>query len=128
MRDLGIEQFNKQNVKDVRITIDEAIAILEKVGLSTSIGNITFSDNEVRTKLTIQPKASNKVSRDHNSNKLLNDRQLFKRYEGKTIVLGSSTLKLTEYKARNTKYPFIVKGPRGGGYKISREQLLTGIK
>ena len=51
-----ITEFNKQNIKDVRDAVAEAIAVLAKVGIDAKIGNINYDAYEVRTKMTLQIK------------------------------------------------------------------------
>ena len=48
-----ITSFDKTNLKNVRVAINEALASVEKqFGIKLDIGNISFSDNQFTTKLT----------------------------------------------------------------------------
>ena len=131
MKDLGIKSFNRQNVKNVRSAIDEAIAILKEAGLNASIGNITFNDGEVRTKLTVTPKYKGKrVAKvlPFGANDDLNNSDLFSKFKDSKLRLNNKVFTLVGFKARNFKMPFIIEGARGGSYKITRDQLLKSLE
>lgn len=120
--------FNKQNIKQVREEINKALAILENVGINASIGNITYEQNEVRTKLTLRPKQTSikpAQAVSSNNDDHLNNFDFFLKYENQVVKVGGKYAKLVNFKRQNRKYPFIVEIGRST-YKVHREQITIG--
>lgn len=112
-----LTEFSKENIQDVRVEIDKALEVLEKFGLRARIGNITFNDAQLRTKLTIDV-SSKPIERTP----AIDNRTFFGLHKGETIRIQGKVLTLEGFKPRNTKYPFIC-----GGYKLSREQVQKNL-
>lgn len=107
----NVTTFDKATLKALR---SEMQAVLDKFGanLQFEVGNMRFSEAEVDIKV----KAVIKGKRTRSDSQL----------ESMVKILGlkienSRGDRLTEYKARNTKYPFIFER-NGKSYKCSSDQ------
>ena len=135
-----ITKFDKTNIKDVRVKIDEALALLKEVGIIAKIGNIRYNETSVSTKLEfslenpVLPEIKMGVARivpnneKHESfnpfaDKNLPPKILFEKYQGSKCLINGKFEVFTHIEERNRKYPFIV-----GDYKLSKEQFLDCLR
>ncbi len=113
-----ITQFNRANLKTLRTDIDNALeAVLAKHGLSGSIGRISFSANEFKTRLTVGTGSTDDTAeRTFKENAcrfgLTGDEF------GKSFTQGSTKFTIVGMKPRNHKYPIIAENAKGTSYKF----------
>lgn len=124
------KEFTKQSAREIRQEIDKVLKQLEQFGLDANIGTITIDGDELRTKLSIKPKSvthartASVINPGSTSLKTLNDRDLFDALDGGRVELSDGkTYRMVGFKPQNRKYPFIIEGPQGGRYKVSRSHL-----
>lgn len=134
--------LSRAQVKAVRADVDAALqAVMNKHGLVGGWGRITYTDSEMRGKLTFQvrptaptPAAAPAPSGDNTGvytaaqlagvargNQLPNDLQ------GRQFTVGGSTFTLTGVKSSRPRYPFQGRGVRGGAYKFTVAQVAAGL-
>ena len=126
-----MKEFNKANIKSVRKEIENALAVLEKAGISFNLGTINYSDDQARVTLTVKPKEY-KTSMNARTARLVSagvedeylaSNDLFNKYANHKCLINGKLEEVKEFKSRNTKMPFIV-----GKYKLSREQFLRTLQ
>jgi hypothetical protein len=107
--------------------------IARKHNIMIDLGNIRFSDNEARGKLTMRSfggrvLTGNPVAATNTDlERIAAKHSLPDNLLGRKIRYGSQILTITGVKASRTKYPFTVEGVRGGKYKMSVEQIREGL-
>jgi hypothetical protein len=96
-------QFDRQSLKDLRSDVSEALKVLEKAGIISTPGSISFSPSEASMKITF--KCTN-TKIDHV--KEFNDNQVFFKHNVNPEAMNSSFTEMgVEYKVIgvNTKRP-----------------------
>ena len=126
-----MNEFNKANIKSVRKEIEDALAVLEKAGISFNLGTINYSEDQARVTLTVKPKAYNAAMNKRTArviaagvaDEYMTSNDLFNKYSNHKCLINGKLEDVKEFKSRNTKMPFIV-----GKYKLSREQFLSTLQ
>lgn len=114
-------QFDRQNLKQIRVTLEEALKpVAEKLGIHISLGGFSYDEKHFTSRLTANVK-----------------------YAGTDVVIGKGGLPEigTKFQIRNKqlevvahaparpKFPIIVKERFSGRkYKVSTEQFEESIK
>lgn len=131
---MKIDTFDKSNLTSLRHSLNLALEDVAKMyGIVLSLGNMRYSNNEVKMKLTanigtandLALENSDKVKDDLNYLSMLYD--LPKDLFGKEIKIGGEDFIILDSKSSRPKYPFIVTGTNGRKYKMSVEQIRSGI-
>jgi len=126
-----IKQFNKQNLKEVRVEIDKTLNELgKKLGIKLSIRNIRFDDLTFRTTL--------EANIPNNAKLFVNPDLNVKAGGGGGGVLptiglkffaGSRQYEIIEYKLNRPKFPIIAKRlPDGKRFKFTIDQVNNSLK
>ncbi len=108
-----ISKFDKATCRELRRSMQEAMDRMDIDGLTIKVGNMTFTDNKVTIKVT----AETDGAEDDRSQALQNA----------VMLHGVKELKvdgheLIDFHPKKRKFPFIMRGPQGGRYKLSPDQ------
>jgi len=131
-----ITRFDRQNLKDVRRKLDEALAVLTKeTGVRFSVGNIRFTENTFRTRLEANVGGSSEAKEDKRYDTglsmfgisrglrgVLTDADI-----GATFKFGGKAYKIVGVKPRSHKFPILGQDARGKTYKFPLEQVVFGL-
>jgi len=126
---MKIESFTKSNLKSVRTEIETALnKVGEKLGISLSIGNISFNADQFTSKLT----ANSTTDKGEVNQKEWDRFCLFTSFDkddfGKSFIQGGTTYTICGVKARSRKYPILAKNASGTTYKFGEEIKAILIK
>jgi hypothetical protein len=121
---MKIDQFNKQNLKELRQELNKVLAQFnEKHGLNSSIGNINFTNDRFTTKLTVtttkkpgltmvSPEAT-----EENGEIKMGDKFFQGRTEYTIVAINNPG-----------KFQYSVETQNGKRYKIKKDHLLSMTK
>lgn len=132
---MTISTFSRQNVKTLRSDLEIALAAVEKAhGINLELGNMRFSNSEVRVTLTVNTKVASGLTQTAaptggkiDFDAVVQSKVLPAALEGRKFRTGGSTFTLTGVKPNRWKYPFQGTGVRGGRYKFTKEQVQNGL-
>ena len=115
---MSINQFNRSNLKEVRDIINNALKdALAEHGLTANIGNITFTDEDFNTKLTVSCGTDTDAARrewDKHAYKF----GLNSTHFGKPFMHNGKQFTITGIKPKSTKYPILAKNASGKAFKF----------
>jgi len=127
-------KFNKSNVRQFRADITDALKAVEKQhGVSFSIGNIRFTDNDFRTKLecfSVTDNSGNSVD----AAKVAFEQKAFrvgvkKSAYGQTFKQGNRTFKIVGINTRAKVYPIQAESVnRGTRYKFPLSAIPQNLR
>lgn len=121
-------KMNQANMKIFRLNFKNAVKDIEKLhGISIDLGNITFFENTLRTKLEVtnidstldnieQAKFASRCTRYGFTENDYN----------RTVNIGRNSYKLVGFKPANRKYPCIVENHKGR-YKMTKLQVSNNL-
>jgi len=123
----AIQQFNKANLQDLRVEMDNALKSLEKkFGITIKTGNASFSGNECTFKVKLNTTGADGTA-------ITKEAKAWDIYKGMhgldhlnigdTITIQGSPYILTGYNSRARKAPIKFKTRSGKGYKCSVQML-----
>jgi hypothetical protein len=123
--------MDRNDVKVLRIAINKKLEELKVdfPDFDISVGNARYTD----TKVTF---SKLECVQNGNGNGVSNDEAEYNKYVnlynlppyGTTIALRGRKFVTVGFKARNRKYPVIVKGTDGKQYKLSEKQVATATR
>lgn len=120
-----INQFDTNNLRDLRIDIDRALqALTERYGVKFSLGSISYSGVEASGKLTMSVTSTSETGETID----LAVKNICETYR---INMEKSGFKVVAYKRTARQYPFIIQHPDGRRYKYSQHsarQLMGSIE
>lgn len=101
--------FNKDNLKDIRQDINDALlTVASKYNIDLRLGNISYSENEFSTKLSVSNKDKSYKSSSIGVT------------IGRTFTKDNKNYVVEDIIPKNRKYPFIIKDTNTGtAYKVS---------
>lgn len=118
-----IQKFNSANVGSLRPVIEKALSILEKYGLSVSVGKLTYGDTQFTARI--------EVSTDNNG------QSEFKKYAkmfnlkpewfGKTFDLKGATYEVVGLDAGKRTFPVVLRGPDGKTVTFTADGLRVAL-
>lgn len=122
--------FNGQVARQFRQDFAEHMRSFEEEhGVRVNIGNITYQQNEIRTKLTVR---SNAVSDDAIAEKDFKRNAFYFGLNaddfGKSFKSRGETFTICGIKPRSRKYPILAKNARGKTYKFGHMYVQGAIK
>jgi hypothetical protein len=118
-----IEKFDTKNLNDLRPVIDEALQVLEKYGLTASIGKITFGDTQFTAKLEVKT-ANNGQAEFVKYAKLFN---LKPEWFGKTFDFKGTTYEIVGLDASKRKFPVVIRGNDGKTLGFTVDGIRTSL-
>lgn len=127
-----MKNFDRTALKTLRLELDAALAVVaKKNGIVLSLGNISFSSGEFRTKLTGNVKSAPVLNLGGDDADLvrLSARAtvLPAQLLGRAFVSNGRRFTLTAVKKSRPKYPYSGIGPSGGRYKFTVDQVANGL-
>ena len=115
-----IKQFDKANLKDLRNDIDAALKqVMDKHGISLSIGNISFNAGRFTTRMTGQLPVTTE-------NKIVLENPIFQQYGfniGDTFVHNTKVMKITGYNSRRPKNCVELQDQNGKKFSTSLDMV-----
>ena len=141
-----MERFTQENLKDVRVKINDALKSLEAdIGIRFSIGNIRFDASSFTTKLTAEIVYAGGVTGRTTADAIgspetqptlqsilgsASDLQSWhpNDYLGKKLLIKGVTYTIVGYKSSRPKYPFVFTNPAGTQFKGSFTMVKDAIK
>lgn len=126
---MKLEQFNPQNLKQVRIALQAKLDVLsEEFGVPFKAGNITYSDDTFKCGVTstIVPDGMSKMQVDFD--KCCFQFGLDKSDYGKTFRSGGESFKLVGLKPRSPKYSVVGEDVTTGKRYKFNSRILTQFK
>lgn len=131
-----MNEFNKQNLTEVRNAINSALAELgKKMGIAFSIGQITFTPGDFRTKLTAVAAGAkgggtlqleDKIAMDFKKKAFLVE--LKAQDLGREFVLRGTTYAIAGLKPQARKTPIIGRNVKTGKlYRFATEDVLCAL-
>lgn len=123
---MTIQNFDRQNLKQLRADMDAALAAVQaKHGITISLGNMRFSAD--RVKVSVEANTNVQVSLSNNTTAaptagISTALQNAMTRNGVARTTGRKGETLTGYNPNRPKYPFSYQTIRGTRYKASIEQ------
>ena len=118
---MKVQEFNKENLRQLREEMQAAIAKVEKsMGIKIHVGNISFSGNEanIKVKANVIGQAGRAITKE------AQQFGKFAAYEGienfkvgDQVQINGQILIIKGYNSRARKAPLILEGLNGKGYK-----------
>lgn len=121
-------KMNQANMKIFRLNFKNAVKDIEKLhGISIDLGNITFFENTLRTKLEVTNIDSTLDNIEQAKFASQCTRYGFTENDyNRTVTIGRSSYKLVGFKPVNRKYPCIVENHKGR-YKMTKLQVSNNL-
>ena len=132
-----ITNLTRNNVKTLRADMDAALAkVLAKHGVTADLGRMTFTNSEVRCKLTVSVDSGAPSSV---ANTDANEERKFKQNAYKFGLTGNEfgrtfksrgtafTIISINPRAKRDGYPIIAQNARGTKYKFGAEKALEAV-
>lgn len=111
--------MTRQNLRGFRNTFENAVKSMEAhYGVKLELGNITFTENQFTTKLTVTNVGDTSTSLEEVKFGTLCTKYGFNKSDyNRTLVVNGKRFKLVGFKPRATSYPCIVEN-QNGRYKM----------
>lgn len=119
--------ITKKTAQNFRADFMEAMkALEEKYSVEVNLGNITFNDNEIRSKVTAVRKSENGT--DEAANRRLRLNSGGKIEYGRILTINGERYEMKDYNNRAPRYPFLGTNIRTGQtYKFPASAVMMAI-
>lgn len=127
---MTINFFDKTKLRALRVELNTALAeVATKHGIAINLGNMTYDPSEVRVKMTMTAGSANGSTPVQSDDlAILSEMHgLPDNLLGRQVRLGNTIYTIRGGKMSRRKYPFTVKGPQGGLYKFTVENIRDGL-
>ena len=125
---MKVQQFDKQNLKAIRVAMDNALAqVAQQYGITINTGNARFSGNEVTFKVkanTVDSATGTAITKEAQMFELVKQQEGIGHLSvGDTITLQGKDFILKGYNSRARKSPIQIEDMQGRGFKCSVNML-----
>lgn len=125
---MKVQQFDKQNLKAIRVAMDNALAqVAQQYGITINTGNARFSGNEVTFKVkanTVDSSTGTAITKEAQMFELVKQQEGIGHLSvGDTITLQGKDFILKGYNSRARKSPIQIEDMQGRGFKCSVNML-----
>jgi hypothetical protein len=125
---MQVTQFDKQNLKAIRVAMDNALAqVAQQYGITINTGNARFSGNEVTFKVkanTVDSATGTAITKEARMFELVKQQEGIGHLSvGDTITLQGKDFILKGYNSRARKSPIQIEDMQGRGFKCSVNML-----
>lgn len=125
---MQVTQFDKQNLKAIRVAMDNALAqVAQQYGITINTGNARFSGNEVTFKVkanTVDSATGTAITKEARMFELVKQQEGIGHLSvGDTITLQGKSFILKGYNSRARKSPIQIEDMQGRGFKCSVNML-----
>jgi len=116
---MKITQFDRQSLRDVRAKMNQALALLEEVGVHAEVGSMSFESDRATVKVQISVigeggEVVTQEAADYDRYREMYDLPML----GTEFIDGGHTYKVTGFKPRSRKYPVLVTRADGKRFKF----------
>jgi len=116
---MKITQFNRQSLRDVRAKMNQALALLEEVGVHAEVGSMSFESDRATVKVQISVIGEGGEVVTQEAADYDRYREMYDLPElGSEFVDRGETYTITGFKPRSTKYPVLVTRADGKRFKF----------
>ena len=121
---MTIKTLDKQTLKVIREKMNEALAVLEEIGIHTNVTNISYQDQNATVKVEISVMGENGEIVSKEALDYERYRDMYELPElGTTFQNRGQTYTITGLKPRSHKYPVLAERADGKTFKFPRSAV-----